>query len=75
MLHKKSIQGLDVLKSQIPNSVTKTERRYLTGRMMRYQINRIVDRITEERKEDNGKLCSRGTEEFPAAKRNRGMLL
>jgi hypothetical protein len=37
--------------------------------MMRYQISRIVDRITEERKEDNGKLCSRGTGEFPAAKR------
>ena len=55
MLHKKSIQGLDVLKSQIRNSVAKTERRYLTGRIMMYQINRIVDRITEERKEDNGK--------------------
>jgi hypothetical protein len=55
MLHNKSIQDLDVLKSQIRNSVTKTERRYLTGRIMMYQINRIVDRITEERKEDNGK--------------------
>jgi len=62
---------MDVLKSQIRNSVTNTERRrYLTGRMMRCQINRIEDRITEERKEDNGKRCSRGTEEFPAAKRN-----
>ena len=70
MLHKKSIQDLDVLKSQIRNSVTKTERRYLTGRMMRCQINRIVDRIIEERKGDNGKRCSRGTEKFPAAKRN-----
>ncbi len=70
MVHKKSIQDLDVLKSQIRNSVAKTERRYLTGRIMMYQINRIVDRITEERKEDNGKLCSRGTEEFPVAKRN-----
>ena len=69
MLHNKSIQDLDVLKSQIRNSVAKTERRYLTGRKMMYQINRIVDRITEERKEDNGKLCSLGTEEFPAAKR------
>jgi len=55
MLHKKSIQDLDMFKNQIPNSVTKTERRYLTGRIMMYQINRIVDRITEERKEDNGK--------------------
>lgn len=69
MLHNKSIQDLNVLKSQIRNSVAKTERRYLTGRKMMYQINRIVDRITEERKEDNGKLCSLGTEEFPAAKR------
>ena len=55
MLHDKSIQDLDVLKSQIRNSVAKTERRYLTGRILMYQINRIVDRITEERKEDNGK--------------------
>lgn len=55
MLHDKSIQDLDVLKSQIRNSVAKTERRYLTGRIMMYQINRIVDRITEERKKDNGK--------------------
>ena len=55
MLHKKSIQDLDVLKSQIRNSVTKTERRYLMERMMKCQINRIVDRITEERKGDNGK--------------------
>ena len=37
---------------------------------MMYQINRIVERITEERKEDNGKLCSSGTEEFSAAKNN-----
>jgi len=70
MLHKKSIQDLDMFKNQIPNSVNKTERRYLAERMMKCQINRIVDRITEERKEDNGKLCSRGTGKFPAAKRN-----
>ena len=70
MQHKKTIQDLDMLKSQIRNSVTKTERRYLTVRMMRYHINIIVDRITEERKRDNGKRCSRGTEKFPAAKRN-----
>ena len=36
-------------------SVTKTERCYLKGRMVRYQINSTVDRITEEWKEDNGK--------------------
>lgn len=70
MLHKKKILVLDLLKSQICNSVTKTKICYITGRMMRYQINRIVDLITEERKEDNGKRCSRGTEEFPAAKNN-----